>query len=129
LQFLVGLIATSVALVAAAFSVMKDALQKDAVAWKLSLLSFIGWMAATIFSATFVGLIIQHRRTHGDPDVRPNWWDYFLISFPIIAGLIAAWFLIKFALSQGADVSPWHPDLRPIISGIQRLWVSTIREL
>jgi hypothetical protein len=46
LQFLVGLIATSVALVAAAFSVMKDALQKDAVAWKLSLLSFIGWMAA-----------------------------------------------------------------------------------
>jgi hypothetical protein len=105
LQFLVGLIATSVALVAAAFSVMKDA--KEWSDWKASLLSFLACMAVTIFVATASGLALQARRTHRANDASPDWIDYRLVSLPIITGLFAASHLIAFAFHQGAHIFPW----------------------
>ena len=102
LQFIAGLIVTSVALVAAAMSVMKDAWGNDA--WKLPLLSFLAWMAVTIFASTLAGVVIQWRRSYfahraaTGVRVEPKLWEKGVaFILPSVPGLLAAWQLVRLA--------------------------------
>ena len=102
LYFIGGLIVTSVALVAAAMAVMKDAWSIPD--WKLPLLSFLAWMSVTIFVATIAGAVIQwcrsYRAYHANPGnkVEPKRWEKWVaFVLPSLPGLLAAWQLIRLA--------------------------------
>lgn len=101
LYYIAGLMASSIALVAAAFSVMKDA--KDYHEWKSALMSFMTWMAITIVAAAFAALFLQWRRIQSLAHDEPTFWpDYFAALIPSLTGLLAAVHLILFACRQGA---------------------------
>lgn len=96
LQFEAGLFITSVALVAAAFSAMKDAWSVDG--WKLPLLSFTAWMAVTIVAATAIAFYLQIRRWWlDDDDAEARWFDAVLALLPVAPGVCGALQLIKLA--------------------------------
>jgi hypothetical protein len=102
LYFIGGLIVTSVALVAAAMAVMKDAW--GIPDWKLPLLSFLAWMSVTIFVATIAGAVIQWRRSYRAHNASPGtkvdpkrWEKCVAFVLPSLPGLLATWQLIRLA--------------------------------
>jgi hypothetical protein len=109
LRFLAGLIVTSIALVAAAFSVVKDAYASSNVPWRNALLGFLGWMAITIVIATVAALMIQIRRSrHWKRD-----WSLLykgVTALAVVSGTWAALQLIVFVWKQVGFMSliaPW----------------------
>jgi uncharacterized membrane protein len=74
--YLAGIIGSSVILVVAAISAVKDTVQSSD--WQKALFAFIFWMAATIVIATLVALYIQLRRTRGGRSIG---WTLLLRSF------------------------------------------------
>jgi hypothetical protein len=109
LRFLAGLIVTSIALVAAAFSVVKDAYASSNVPWRNALLGFLGWMAITIVIATVAALMIQIRRSrHWKRD-----WSLLykgVTALAVVSGTWAALQLIVFVWKQVSFMSliaPW----------------------
>lgn len=104
LHFLAGLIITSVALVAAALSALKDA--EKFPAWNQRLLSFIGWMAVTIIAATICAFFVQMSRANAGKDDHATNVAVWLTFFPIIPGVLAALHIIAFALSANAPIWP-----------------------
>ena len=94
LQFEAGLFITSVALVAAAFSAMKDAWGVEG--WKLPLLSFTAWMAVTIVAATATAFYLQIRRWWLEDD-DAKWFDAAVALLPVIPGVCGALQLIRLA--------------------------------
>ncbi|MHB8885736.1 MAG: hypothetical protein ACYC5H_11800 [Methylovirgula sp.] len=102
LYFLAALMASSIALVAAAFSVVKDA--TAFFDWQRALLAFIFWMALTIVFATLCALYIQWRRIVGAATDLPRWFDYAVAAIPAGTGFLAALHLMIFACRHGAHV-------------------------
>jgi hypothetical protein len=111
LRFLAGLIVTSIALVAAAFSVVKDAYaSSNMLPWRNALLGFLGWMAVTIVIATVAALLIQIRRS------RHCKWDWSFLykgatGLAVVSGTWAALQLIVFVYRQVTLtplIAPWR---------------------
>lgn len=96
LYFEAALFVTSVTLIAAAFSAMKDAW--GIVEWKLPLLSFTAWMAVTIVAATICAARLQWRIWNlGKIDEGAERGDVIVAFAPIVPGCFAAVQLIKLA--------------------------------
>lgn len=94
--YLAGILGSSVILVAAAISGVKDANQSSD--WQKTLFAFIFWMAATIIIATLAALYMQARRTWGS---RICLLDIAVAALPSATGAFAAAFMMAFAARHG----------------------------
>ena len=122
IQFLVALIAISVALVAASFNVLDKIFIIDPVTGDLSMsefsgpvLSFMAWMAITIIVATLCAIILQFRICYQSKSIIQStrqdqqapiaiYGDYIITALPVIPGLIATLHIMKLGFGFGANL-------------------------